>query len=251
VAALLLLAACRVDTRVDVTVNADGSGTVHTTLTFDDEAMARLGGVAGATQQVPVADLQRAGWNVSGWVRTANGTSVTLSHPFHGQADLSARLADLVGPGGMLRDPRLTHERGWFRSHDDLSMVVDLRSPQTGIGSDADLRARMRAAGLDPATLDAQLTSQLRDALHLTVVLHLPNGQTRSYDASSGSVATVKASESHTDYDGIVQVGIAIALVVLAGLLLLAATVGARRNRRRNAQRVRTPHVEQERAPLM
>jgi hypothetical protein len=109
----------------------------------------------------------------------------------------------------------------------------------------------MQAVGLDPATLDAQLTSQLRSALHLSVVLHLPGGETRSYDATSGSLTTLKASQSHTDYDRIMQVGIAIALVVLAGSLLLAASVGARRNRRRNAQRLRAPYVEHERAPLM
>ncbi len=248
---MLLLASCRVDTRVDATVNNDGSGILRTTVTLDDEALARLGGVNGATHQIPVADLERAGWNVSAWTRGPKGTTLTLTHPFHGQADLSARLADLVGPKGMLRDAHLTHQRGWFRSHDALSMVVDMRAPQTGIGSDADLRARMQAAGLDPAALDAQLSSQLRSALHLTVALHLPGGVTRTYDASSGSFTTLRASGSQTDYDRMVQGGIAVVLVALAGSLLLAASVGARRNRRRKAQRVHTPYVEHERAPLM
>ena len=44
--------------------------------------------------------------------------------------------------------------------------------------------------------------------------------------------------------------GIGVALALLAGLFFLAATVGARRNRRRAAQRIaRGP--EPERVPLM
>jgi hypothetical protein len=252
VVAAVLLSACRADTRVEVTVNGDGTGTVRSSMTLDDEAIARLGGLDVAARQVPLGDLQRAGWKVSPWVRGAHGgATLTLTHAFHGESDLSARLADLVGTGGVVRDPHLGHQRGWFRSRDALSVVVDMRSPRTGIGSDADLRARVQASGIDPAALDAQLTSQLRSALNLTVVLHLPGGETRTYDAANGSFTTLHASDSHTDYDRMIQVGIAVVLAVLAGSLLLAASVGARRNRRRNAQRVRAPYVEQERAPLM
>ena len=47
---------------------------------------------------------------------------------------------------------------------------------------------RLRAAGLDPALLQAQLAVQLRSALHVTLVVHLPDGHTESYDAATGSV---------------------------------------------------------------
>lgn len=252
VLAVVALTACRADTRVEITVNGNGAGNVRASVTLDDEAIARLGGLDAAGRQVPLGDLQRAGWKVSPWVRgQRGGATLTLTHAFHGEEDLAGRLADLVGTGGLIRDPRLAHQRAWFRSHDALSVVVDLRAPTTGIGSDTDLRARMKAAGLDPSALDAQLTSQLRSALNLSVVLHLPGGETRTYDATTGSFTTLRASESHTDMDRVVQVGIAVALAFLAGSLLLAASVSARRNRRRNAQRVRTPHVEHERAPLM
>ena len=46
---------------------------------------------------------------------------------------------------------------------------------------DAALVAKLRSAGVDPATLESQLDAQLRGALHLTVVLHLPGGHTESY----------------------------------------------------------------------
>ncbi len=245
--AVVLLAGCRVDARVDVALERDGSGVLRTTLTLDADALAQLGGPQAVARQVRLGDLEAAGWTVSPW----NHGTITFSHPFKGQDDLARRLADLVGPGGVLRDPRITRDRGWFDSTDALSLVVDMRAPTTGIGSDADLQARIRAAGLDPKTLDARLTSQLRASLHLSVVVHLPDGRTRTYEATNGTISTVRASHSHRDWDRIVKLGIAAALAVLGALFFLASSVSARRNRRRRAQRVRSAHVERERAPLM
>jgi hypothetical protein len=245
--AVVLLAGCRVDARLDVSLKGDGSGVLRSTLTLDADAMAQLGGPQSAAKQIRLSDLQAAGWTVSGW----NHDAITFAHDFHGQSELAQRLADLVGPHGVLRDPHITRERGWLDSSDAVSMVVDMRAPATGIGSDADLKARLRAAGVDPAVLDAQLTSQLRSALHLTVVVHLPDGQTRTFQATNGTVTTVTAAHSHRDWDRIVKIGIAAALALLGALFLLAASVSARRNRRRRAQRVRSTRIEHERAPLM
>jgi hypothetical protein len=252
----LLLAGCRVDARVDITLDDDGSGTVRTTLVFDRDAMSRLGGAQKATRQFPLDDLRAAGWEVSAFVRRPkNTTTLTLTHDFQGQAELERLLADLVGEKGALREARITRDRGWFRAHDDMSLVVDMRAPASGIGSDEDLRARLRAAGLDPDALDKQLSAELRDSLHVTVALHLPGGTERVYDATTGTIATVSASRSHTDYDRMVKLGIAVALAVLALLFLSAASVSARRRRRRRrrgARRPRTePPIETERAPTM
>ncbi len=251
--AAVLLAGCRVDARVDVTLANDGSGTVRTTLKFDRDAIQRLGGLDAAAKQVPLADLRAAGWKVSRWTGGARSTAtLTLTHDFRDQADLARRLADLVGPKGLLRDPRITRARDWFSSSDGLSLVVDLRTPKSGIGSDADLKARLLVAGLDPATLDAQLSAELRSALHLTVVVRLPDGTKRTYDATNGTVSTVSASHSKTDYDRMVKLGIAVVLAVLAGLFLLAASASARRQRRRRKARVRAELLlDRDRAPLM
>ncbi len=249
----VLLAGCRVDARVDLTLASDGSGTVRTTLTFDRDAITRLGGLAGASRQVPLADLRAAGWKVSRWTAGASSTAtLTLTHVFRDQADLARRLADLVGAHGLLRDPRITRDRDWFGSRDGLALVVDLRTPASGIGSDKDLQARLRLAGLDPKKLDKQLTHDLRSALHLTVVVRLPDGTERSYDAATGTVGTVSASASSTDYDRMVKLGIAVGLALLAGLFLLAASASARRQRRRRTKRVRAEQlVDRDRAPLM
>ena len=249
----VLLAGCRVDARVDVTLASDGSGTVRTTLSLDRDAITRLGGLAAASRQVPLADLRAAGWQVSPWTGSARSTAtLTFTHVFRNQADLARRLADLVGAQGLLRDPRITRDRGWFSSRDGLALVVDLRAPATGIGSDKDLEARLRIAGLDPKTLDAQLTRELRSALHLTVVVRLPDGTERSFDATTGTVSTVSASQSSNAYDRMVELGIAVALALLAGLFLLAASASGRRERRRRMKRVRGEQLlDRDRAPLM
>jgi hypothetical protein len=252
IAAVVLLAGCRVDTRVDVTLHHDGSGVVASTVTLDASAVQRIGGITEAAKQVRITDLRAAGWAVSPWVANpGGGATITFSHAFTGQADLAARFADLVGPHGVLQSPVIARSRGWFASKDALSMVVDLRAPATGIRSDTDLQARLRAAGLDPSQLDRDLTSELRSALHVQAVLHLPNGGTRTYDVPAGRSTTVGASESTTDWDRVIELGIAAVLVVLAALFALAASASARRARRRSAQRAETRRVERERAPLM
>lgn len=247
VLAVVVLAGCRVDARVDITMHGDGTGVLRASVTLDADALDQIGGERAAAQQIRLGDLQAAGWQFSA---LDHGT-ITFTHPFRGQTELAQRLSDLVGPGGVLRDPRITRERGWFSANDSVSLVVDMRAPQTGIGSDADLRARLKAAGLDPASLNAQMASDLRAALHVSVVVHLPDGETRTFDATNGTVTTIQAAHAHRDWDRIVKVGIAIALVLLGMMFFLAASVSARRNRRRRAQRVRTMRIEHERAPLM
>ena len=130
-----------------------------------------------------------------------------------------------------------------------MRIVVDVRSPSVDIVHDAPLAARLRAAGTDPAQLEAQLAVQLKTALHVSVVLHLPGGHTESYDAPTGSRQTFRVSHGGLSWDHVVKFGIGVALALLAVLFFLAAGIGARRNRRRAAQRV--DRAPQERAPLM
>ena len=249
--AALLLAGCRVDTRVEITMHDDGTGVIHVAVALDGDAIDRVGGIAAASKQIPLSDLKAAGWQVSPWAQSgAGGAVITFAHPYRGAADLNARLADLVGTDGILREAKLTRDRGFLSSSDGLSLVVDMRAPATGIGSDTDLKARLMKAGVDPSTLDAQLTRALRDALHVSVVVHLPDGSTKELDAASGTTSTFHASDESTEWDQVVKVGIAITLAFLAGLFLLAASASARRDRRRRTQRISVTG-EHERAPLM
>jgi hypothetical protein len=235
---VVVLAGCRVDARFDISMRDNGSGTLRTTVTLDADAVQQMGGPTALAQTVPLDDLRAVGWTISPWTRASRGAqTITLSHPFVDQRDLVRRVVDLAGPHGILRNPTLTRERGWFSSRDGLSVVVDVRSPSVDIVHDAPLAARLRAAGFDPALLQAQLAAQLVSALHVSVAVHLPGGHTESYDAVPGNIRTLRVGEGGTDWDRVVRFGIGLMLALLAAVFLLAAGVGARRNRRRAAER--------------
>ena len=128
--------------------------------------------------------------------------------------------------------------------------MVDLRSPTVDIVHDAALVSQLRAQGVDPDVLQAKLATDLKTALHVSVVLHLPSGEKRAYAVAPGKVQTVRLADGGTDWDHVVKFGIGVALALLAGLFFLAAGVGAHRNRRRAAQRImRGPRPD--RAPSM
>ncbi len=254
-AALLVLACagCRADARVDITVRADGSGTLRTNLLLDADAVSRLGGASVLPATIPLSDLRRAGWDVSAWTARSSGAeSLTLVHGFRGEADLAARLEDLVGPAGALRDPHIVRDRGWFASRTELSLLVDLASPSTGIASDRALVSRLRAAGVDVRVLDAEFRRELRGALHVTVAVRLPGGAVRTLDATTGTAAPFVASAREVNTDGIIKAGIAAALALLAVTFAIAASMSARRDRRRRRARLAgATRAARERAPLM
>jgi hypothetical protein len=248
-----LLAGCRVDTRVEVTVAADGSGLLVTHVTLDAEALARVGGVDKATQQIPVSDLEAAGWKVGPWVNgEGGGVTREFAHPFANESDLANRLVDLFGAQGAVRSPEFSRNKGWLDTSSELTLLVDMQAPTTGIGSDDDLKARLAFAGVDVAALDEAMTNELRDDLHLTVVANLPDGTKKTYEVKRGEVRTVRAEESELNWDRAIKLGIALCLFAIAGTFLLAASMSARRNRTRQVQRRTGPRAaDHERAPLM
>jgi hypothetical protein len=247
----VVLAACNVNTKVVVTLRPDGTGTIRTVIVFDADAVSKMGGAATLVQTVPLDDLRAAGWTISHWTRGTGGTeSITLSHGFFDQTELAQRVVDLAGPHGILQSPQLTHDRGWFRSHDGLAIVVDVRSPSVDIVSDKALSDRLRFAGTDPAKLQAQLAVQLKTALHVSVALQVPGRATKTYDAPTGSRQTFRVSHGGLSWDHVVKFGIGVALALLAVLFFLAAGIGIRRNRRRAAQRS-DRSIPPERTPLM
>ena len=59
VASLVLLAGCRLDVEVGITMNADGTGEVAVTATVDADVVAQAPNLAGALM---LPDAQEAGW---------------------------------------------------------------------------------------------------------------------------------------------------------------------------------------------
>jgi hypothetical protein len=208
----LLLAGCRVDARVDISVRSDGSGTVRATVLLDKDAAARVGG----TSALRLADLRAAGWKV------ATGTrSVTISRDFVGQRELSDRIDDLAGSSGVLSDAKLVRERGRFSSRDSLSVRIDLRRLGAGVGNDPQLRTALASAGVDVDALATRLDEELRDAFHLTVAVHLPDGTTRTVRPAVGSATSLAATSRHSDWMRAVAVGIGVVFGLLAVLFVV------------------------------
>jgi hypothetical protein len=229
---VVLCAGCKVDARVDVRLRADGSGTITARVTLDADAVQRLTRRASLAKAVPLGDLRAAGWAVSGWRTSGGGSTITLSHDFVGQADLSRRLRDLVGPTGVLRDARLTRSRSWLSAKDSVAVTGDLRHLSTGVKADARLARNLTAAGVDVNALDAQLRSELGPAFTLTLAVHAPDGQADAVELRAGDHATVAASSPRTHTARVVLVVVGAALLVLA-LFLTAGSLAATRRRRR------------------
>ena len=229
---LVLLAGCKVDARVDITLRADGSGTVAVKVTLDAEAVQKLTTGGSLASAVPLDDLRGAGWRVSAWKRSPAGATITLTHDFVGRAELARRLADLTGPNGALRDPRITRKRGWFGSSDKIAITVDMRDLDAGVKSDAELARRLQAAGLDVDTLDAQLRGELKDALQVTVRMRAPGGRFQPTGFRGDGHGTIFASQSQTYVRRFVLLAVGAVLLLLAlviTVLLLRSRTHPRR----------------------
>jgi hypothetical protein len=217
----LVLAGCRVDARVDISVRSDGSGTVRARVLLDKDAAARIGG----TSALRLDDLRAAGWSVATGPR-----SVTIEHDFVGRAELSDRIADLAGNSGVLGDAEVERRRGRFAARDSLSVRVDLRHFGAGVGGDAKLREALASAGVDVDALSRRLDDELRDAFHLTVAVHLPDGTTRTVRPAIGSVSTVAATSRDFDALRVLAVGAGVAFGLVAVVLVaLSVRRGSRR----------------------
>jgi hypothetical protein len=168
---------------------------------LDHAAVARV----GSTDAVRLNDLQHAGWTV-----TRGATSITLTHDFASIAELGKLLSSA---GGVLRDPTFVHD-----GHNRFSVVADMRSLGAGVKSDAALAARLQAAGLDVDAVATQLDREVRNAVHLTVSLQLPDGTTRTVAVHNGELTTVAAASTTSDPARV--------WLIIAGVALGATAIG-------------------------
>jgi hypothetical protein len=200
---------------------------------LDRDAVERLTTSKPLAEAVPLSDIRKAGWAVSKWNVADDGSAtVTVAHPFTGQADLAQRLNDLVGTTGMLRDPAIAHTRDFFGAKDGIAVSVDLRDTSTGIASDAGVVDALKGAGVDVNALDKQLHDELDASLSVAVTVHAPGGQSKTVKLKSGEQGTAAASTSKTYTSRIVLLAIGVVLLLLA-LFLTAASLLSRSRRRR------------------
>jgi hypothetical protein len=235
VLATVLLAGCKVDTRVEVTMRRDGSGTVKARIMLDAQAVQRLTADVHLDRAVPLADVRAAGWKVSPWVIAPHGGRVlTLTHDFVDQADLEQRLVDLSGPKGILGGARITRSHGWFRAKESITIAADLRHVGAGVRSDPKLAARLRDAGLDLGTLDAQLRSRLNQSLRVTIYVIAPDGESNIVHLTAGNRGSVTAWSEQTDTTRIVLLAAGVGILFLE-IVVMAVILVTRWRRRRTS----------------
>lgn len=105
VALTLLLTACRVDIRLQVDANDDGSGTIAVTVDLDNQAVTL---VPGLVEDLRVEDLVAGGWSIDGPTPVNNGgVRVVLSYEFESPDEATRALQQINGPNGPLLNPVL------------------------------------------------------------------------------------------------------------------------------------------------
>ncbi len=109
-AAVVGLAACRLDANVELTIGADGTGELSVTAVADADVVAQAPGLADSLQ---FADAVAAGWVVEGPTATEDGgLTVTLRHAVTSADDATNLLASLGPPFTGMRLQRTVGDDG-------------------------------------------------------------------------------------------------------------------------------------------
>jgi hypothetical protein len=245
VALALLATGCHVTLSAGVDVGADGSGTVHAGVGFDDEALGEIGDLGTALR---ADDLRRAGWDVVGPTKEDDGlTWVRAAKEFDDVEGAAEVAAELSGPNGPFRDFRVTRERSLFRTKTSFTGVLDLTAGLTGL-SDADLQAALGDfdLGLDVEGLQRRFGDTLGDRVRVEVSAKLPgkvdaepatavDGGRAVWTAAAGERVEL-AAVGDLRRLGPLVVGVLVLVLVAGGLgvVMLRARV---RRRKRQSQR--------------
>ena len=109
-AAVVVLAACRLDSTVELTIGADGTGELVVTAVADADVVDQAPGLADSLQ---FSDAVAAGWVVEGPTATEEGgLTVTLRHPVTSADEATNLLASLGPPFTDMRLERTVGDDG-------------------------------------------------------------------------------------------------------------------------------------------
>jgi hypothetical protein len=251
VIAVMLLAACRVDTTVDISMRPDGSGRITVTAVADAEVVSKAPGLA---EDLRFDDAKSAGWTVTGPASTSDGgLQAVLTHEFANPEEATALLQSINGSGGPLHSVVLSRRIG--QSGTTIDLVGSLRIDGLAAFADPDVLA---AIGATPYAEQVAAAGQgPTQAVVVTVRASLPGKITSATGTvQDGRVSWVvpldgsqlDLSTSALDDHGTARIwGIAstVALIALVAWCVVAALfiVWVARQRQRRAQRrhPRTP----------
>jgi hypothetical protein len=250
VAALLVLAGCRLDVAVTVDVADDGTGTVTVEATADAELLAR---VPGVLDDLAFDDAISTGWTVDGPTETEGGGAVLrLTKPFDDPAEATAVLAELNGPAGPLHGLTLVQDRRFAVVTTSFTGEVRLDG---GVNAFAD-EALVAVAGGAPFA-DLADPAATADGLGVTLTLKAPGtatvvtGETTDagiewdppMDGSSTEVRAVleqrdATAERARSIESASRVAVVVWLVAVALLAVVVVILLVLRGRRRGRPRI-------------
>ncbi|HEY0521733.1 MAG TPA: hypothetical protein VGC84_19735 [Ilumatobacteraceae bacterium] len=140
---LALLTGCQVTTTVDVSMHADGSGTITVTAIADADVVSKAPGLA---KDLRFDDAKSAGWTITGPTDTpGGGLQVELTHDFANPEEATALLQSINGSGGPLHNVALS--RSIDQSGTKVSLVGSLRVDGLAAFADPDV---LSAVGATP-----------------------------------------------------------------------------------------------------
>ena len=143
VIAVMMLTACRVDATVDISMRADGTGTLTVTAVADADVVRQAPGLA---QDLRFDDAKTAGWTVADPINTADGgLQVQLTHSFANPEEATALLQSINGSGGPLHGAIL--KRTINASSTTVSLTGSLRIDGLAAFADPDV---LTAIGATP-----------------------------------------------------------------------------------------------------
>lgn len=184
--AALALTACKVDTTVDVKVNADGTGVITLTAVADADVLAQAPGLA---EDLRFDDALAAGWLLTPPAATeSGGLEVVLTHPFATVEEATALLASVNGPGGPLHDVVITRT---VTDDDITTAVAGTLRVDGGIDAFADPDVLAAIGGSPYADNIAATNLRPTDVVTFTLTADLPG---ESATPVTGSAATGEQS---------------------------------------------------------
>jgi hypothetical protein len=169
VVATMAFVGCRADTRVDVAMSSDGSGTVTVTVVVDAEIVAAEPNLAA---ELHIDDLTTSGWTAVGPTPTAaGGLQLVLARPFTNIAEANAVLSQLSGANGPLKSASISVDAAAGEVQWNFSGQLDLSA---GLSAFADQDLLTAVGGVPWGDVVVAKTLAPADAATMTMAVSLP-----------------------------------------------------------------------------
>lgn len=255
-ALILLVSACRVDVRIDVTADDTGAGSIAVTVDLDAEAVTLVPGLA---EDLRIDDLISSGWVIEGPTQiNSGGLRVILRYAFESPAEATTAMRQISGPNGPLLNPELK------RTIDGRTVSTTLDATLQFVGgieafSDPTLSATIGAAPW--AATAEKLGVDPTQSVGVTLVAHLPGDIKKSTGTEAdggviwtapndGTAVAVVIGTAESKVDGgfwqilasIFGYILGLWLIIIGILILLVVFARHRRNTRSASRTTRASH---------